>query len=101
MLPDAMIKLARKPPDDRLVAGVGEPEATTGQTAEVFVRADDDDRLSHFLRLDGCDNASGGAAVNDEVKIGGGGLNHRGTERQRKKKKKKQIRGTWSELVGV
>ena len=101
MLPDAMIELARKAADHRFVTRVSKAKAAAGEATEVFVGTDYDRGFSHFLRLDGGDDARGSAAVNDEVRLGGGWTHSRGTEAQRKEKKKKGIRGTWLELVGV
>ena len=56
VLPDAVVELARKPADDRLVARVGEAQPAAGQPAQVFVRTDDDHRFAHPLGLHGGDD---------------------------------------------
>ncbi len=67
-----MVELARQTADDRLVAGVGEPETAARQAAEMSVRTHDDDGLAHAPRLNGGDDAGGGAAVDDEIELRSG-----------------------------
>ena len=73
MLPDPVVKLAGQAADDRLVAGVGEAESAAGEAAEMFVRADEDDRLAHLLGLHGGGDAGRGQAVDNHVVVGGWG----------------------------
>ena len=76
VLPDAMIKLPREAPDHALVSGVGPTESACGETAQMRLGADNDDRFAQPLRLNRCDNARGRATVDDNV-----GLLSLGTER--------------------
>ena len=71
VLPDAVVKVARQPADHRLVSRIGETEAPARQPAEMLVRADDHDRLSHLLRLHRGDHRGGRAPVDDDVVVRG------------------------------
>src|SRR5262245_13612702 len=67
MFPDAMIKIARQPSDDRLVSRVGEAKPAARQAAQMFVWANDHDRLAHLLRLHRGNDARGSAAIDHHV----------------------------------
>src|SRR5262245_19171198 len=66
-LPDAMVKLARQPADDRFVASVSESQTAAGEAAQMLVRRDDDDRLAHPTRLYRRRDCRCRAPVNDQV----------------------------------
>ena len=68
---DAVVKIAGESSDDRLVAGVGEAEAAAGESAEMFVRTDDHDGLSHLLRLHRGDHGGTAASIDDEIVFAG------------------------------
>lgn len=72
VFPDAVVEVAGEAADDGFVACVGEAEAARGEAAEVFIWADDDGGFAHFFGLDGGDDACAGAAVDDEIVVGGG-----------------------------
>ena len=67
MLPDAMVEVAGEAADHRLVAGVGEAKAARSKSAEMLVRANHDDGLTHAFGLDRGGNRAGGAAINKKV----------------------------------
>ena len=67
LLPDAVIELTREAADHRFVPGVGESEPAARQPAQVLVGPDDHNRLSHPVRLNGGNHASGRAAVDHQV----------------------------------
>ena len=67
VLPDAMVELARKAADHRLVAGVGPSKTAGGQSAEMLLRANHDDGLAHPLGLDSGRDRAGGAAIDQDV----------------------------------
>ena len=63
----SLIKLASQSANDRFIPGIGEPQATRGQSAQMFVRTDNDDGLPHPLGLNGSCDGCGCAAINDDV----------------------------------
>ena len=69
VLPDAVVELARQAADDRLVAGVGEPEAAARQPAEMPVRADDDDASCPAALPAPRQSRRLSAAVDDDVEL--------------------------------
>src|SRR6185437_16652354 len=64
---DSMIELARDAADGFLVASVGSAQSPAGHAAKVFARLDKDNAFPHASGLDSGDNASAGAAVDDDV----------------------------------
>ena len=62
-----MIKLARKPADDRAVARVRRPKSAAGESAQMLVGRDDDDGLAHLGDLNRRRNRGARSAVNDDV----------------------------------
>ncbi len=73
VLPDAMVELAGKAADDGLVAGVGPAQPAGGEPAQVPLRADHDDGLTHPSGLHRGRDCAGRTAVNEEVRLARGG----------------------------
>ena len=69
VLPDPVVELARQAADDGLVAGVGEPEASAREAAQMPVWTDDDHGLSETAGLDGGDHAGGGSAIDHQIEF--------------------------------
>ena len=92
--PHAMVELAREAADHCLVARIRESEAAAGESTEVLVRTDDDDRLAHALRLHGRHDAGGRAAVHDDVGLPRRGLNLRRRQQPERQENENDTHGT-------
>ena len=67
LLPDAVVKVARKPANNRLVSRIGPAKPSTRQSAENLVWTHNDDRLPHLRCLHRRNHRSAGSAVDDDI----------------------------------